>query len=132
MKVLVCGGRDFGAEKLDKPRSLMMAERHFARDVLDALHAASPFSLVIHGAARGADTCGGEWAKLRGVPVAAYPADWRAHGRGAGPIRNRLMLKRGAPDLVVAFPGGNGTAHMVRIARAAGVEVREIGFDPCA
>ncbi len=30
------------------------------------------------------------------------------------------------PDLVIAFPGGKGTADMVRKARAAGVEVIEV------
>jgi hypothetical protein len=43
----------------------------------------------------------------------------------AGPIRKQQMLDEGKPDLVVAFPGGRGTAHMVRIARAAGIEVIE-------
>jgi hypothetical protein len=36
------------------------------------------------------------------------------------------MLAEGAPGLVVAFPGGKGTANMVRLSREAGVEVREI------
>jgi predicted PP-loop superfamily ATPase len=35
------------------------------------------------------------------------------------------MLDEG-PSLVVAFPGGTGTAHMVRIAREAGVNVLEV------
>lgn len=34
--------------------------------------------------------------------------------------------KTGKPDLVVAFPGGRGTADMVQRARAAGVEVLEV------
>jgi UDP-N-acetylmuramoylalanine-D-glutamate ligase len=33
------------------------------------------------------------------------------------------MLKEGRPDLVVAFPGGKGTANMVAQARAAGIRV---------
>lgn len=33
------------------------------------------------------------------------------------------MLQEGKPDLVVAFPGGRGTAHMTRIAQEAGVPV---------
>jgi hypothetical protein len=37
------------------------------------------------------------------------------------------MLTEGKPELVVAFPGGRGTAHMMRIAREAGVEVVEVG-----
>ena len=36
------------------------------------------------------------------------------------------MLDEGKPDLVVAFPGGRGTAHMTRIARGAGIEVIEV------
>jgi len=44
--------------------------------------------------------------------------------RRAGPERNAAMLGLG-PDLVVAFPGGSGTAGMVRLAKAAGVEVIE-------
>ncbi len=35
------------------------------------------------------------------------------------------MLRDGRPELVVAFPGGKGTAHMVKLARAAGVTVLE-------
>jgi UDP-N-acetylmuramoylalanine-D-glutamate ligase len=33
------------------------------------------------------------------------------------------MLDEGKPDLVVAFPGGRGTANMVQQAHRAGVEV---------
>lgn len=33
---------------------------------------------------------------------------------------------RGGPDLVLAFPGGAGTANMVSQARKAGVAVKEI------
>lgn len=35
------------------------------------------------------------------------------------------MLDEYHPDFVVAFPGGRGTAHMVRISRQAGVEVAD-------
>jgi hypothetical protein len=54
------------------------------------------------------------------------PADWKAHGRAAGPIRNQRMIDEHRPELVVAAPGGRGTADMVRRARAAGIEVFEI------
>jgi hypothetical protein len=40
------------------------------------------------------------------------------------------MIDQGRPDLVVAFPGGRGTADMVRRARAAGISVIEIGATP--
>ena len=36
------------------------------------------------------------------------------------------MLDEGKPDLVVAFPGGKGTADMTRRAREAGIEAIEV------
>ena len=69
---------------------------------------------IIHGGAPGADMLAAEVAQELGIPARAYPADWRKHGRAAGPIRNQLMLDDGKPDIVVAFPGGKGTADMIR------------------
>lgn len=88
---------------------------------------------MITGCANGAD----EWARMwvRGVqnyrdgPKASwlgFPANWKSHGKGAGPIRNQKMIDEGKPDLVLAFPGGRGTADMVRRAKAAGVRVIEV------
>lgn len=94
------------------------------RRVLEEYHQTPPPTLV-HGGAPGADSeaaCVGyllEWI------VEAHPADWQRYGRAAGPIRNQQMVDSGA-DLVIAFPGGRGTADMVRRARAAGIPVRVI------
>lgn len=112
MRVLVCGGRGFGG-------------RDWLFAVLDLIHERRVVAEVIHGAARGADVLAGEWARARGVTETPITADWRKFGRAAGPIRNALMLKVGKPDVVVAFPGGRGTAHMMEIARAGGVPVYE-------
>lgn len=102
---------------------------------------------LIEGCAHGADELAGfhepgkhmghdfpgGWAWRRGLPETRYshcPADWRHLGNAAGPVRNRSMLARN-PDLVLAFhhnlAESRGTADMVRIARAAGVEVRLFG-----
>lgn len=80
---------------------------------------------VVEGDARGADRLAGEWAYRRGVENIKFCAEWEKLGRKAGPIRNQLMLDEGEPDLVVAFPGGRGTADMMMRARSAGVEVIE-------
>jgi hypothetical protein len=112
MRVLVCGGRTFGDWEL-------------LVGVLDGLKPMQA-SVIIHGAAPGADTLAGRWAELRRVPIESFPAEWEKHGRAAGPIRNAQMLAEGKPDLVVAFPGGRGTANMCKQARAAGVEVLEV------
>lgn len=113
MRVLVCGGRDFSdIETLDR--------------VLGELHAEKPVAVMIHGAAKGADTLAGAWAKRHGVPTLEFAADWQRHGRSAGPVRNRQMLDIGKPDLVVAFAGQRGTTNMIEQARDAGVTVRQI------
>jgi len=114
MRVLVCGGRDY--RKYD-----------YLKTVLSALQVVeAPFSCIMHGAATGADTMAGTYAARHNILVEEYRADWKGHGTAAGPIRNKQMLEEGKPDLVVAFPGGSGTAHMVKIAKAAGVRVIEI------
>ena len=113
LRVLVCGGRDY-------------SDREALFAALDAIHAETPIGLVIQGEAPGADRLARAWAIHRRVRAMGFVADWAVHGRAAGPIRNRRMLSEGKPDLVVATPGGRGTADMVRQARAAGVEVREI------
>ena len=109
MRVIVCGGRDFD-------------DRDSAFAALDRLHAETPITLVVHGGARGADTMAGEWAVARSISVEVYAADWQRHRRSAGPKRNQQMADAGA-DLCVAFPGGKGTADMVRRATAAQITV---------
>ena len=114
MRVLVCGGRDFDdwgrlCSELDK----------LLFDSARLIH-------IIQGGAKGADFLSRVWAKFRNCPWSEYPADWKKYGKGAGHIRNQQMLDEGKPDLVLAFPGGVGTADMVRRARKAGVEVIEV------
>jgi hypothetical protein len=112
MKLLVCGGRDY-------------TDRDAAFHVLDEAHSEFKVTLVIHGAARGADRLAGEWARARSIPVQEFPANWTQHDKAAGYIRNEQMLREGRPQLVLALPGGRGTAHMVQIAKKAGVPVRQ-------
>ena len=112
MRVLVCGGRDYeNAEALGQ--------------FMDELAQRINIDAVIERDARGADRMAGEWAQRQCIQNIKFCADWEKLGRKAGPIRNQVMLHEGKPDLVVAFPGGWGTADMVRRARAAGVEVTE-------
>lgn len=111
MKVLVCGGRDYEDQ-----------DRVF--EVMDALDPKP--TLVVEGGATGADRLAAVWAAQRGVHAARVNALWGVYGKTSGPIRNRVMLEELGPDLVIAFPGGKGTADMVAAARLAGVTVRVI------
>lgn len=119
LRVLVTGGRSY-------------SDRDHIHNTLCEIDATrGPISCVIHGAATGADTEGMFWAQMmaesgRDTRQAPFAADWRAHGRAAGPIRNARMLAEGRPDLVLAFPGGRSTADMVKRATKASVEVIQI------
>ena len=112
MRLLVCGGRDFNNQS-----------RVF--HVLYKIHEKRPITEIIHGDARGADSLAGRWAQIEHIKETAVPADWDTHGKAAGLLRNQQMLEM-KPDGVVAFPGGRGTAHMVRIAKQEGITVMEI------
>jgi hypothetical protein len=92
---------------------------------LEALHGSRGIALLIHGASRGAEKLADAWAKARGVPVQSCPADWKAHGRSAGPIRDTVMFADHRPTLVLAFPGGRGTANVVKKAGDYGVPVMQ-------
>lgn len=110
VRILVCGDRNWN-------------DSAFLRAVLEG----SRVSVLIHGAARGADTVADDWAEDRDVTTRAFPADWNQYGKAAGPIRNQQMLDEGKPDLVLAFhddlAASKGTADMVRRAKKAGVPV---------
>lgn len=109
--VLVCGGRDYSD----------LARFNAVMGRLDP----QP-TRIVHGGARGADAMAAAWARGMGIQHQAYPADWKAYGVKAGPIRNGQMLELEKPDLVLAFPGGRGTDDMMRKAHAANVTVRMV------
>jgi len=109
-RVLVCGGRHYTAQLK-------------VNTALDWLHKNLRFTTMLEGGATGADRFARTWAQLNGVPAQTFPADWQRLGNSAGFERNRHMLAFGQPELVVAFPGGNGTANMIKLARVAGLEV---------
>ncbi|MCZ7856030.1 DUF2493 domain-containing protein [Agrobacterium salinitolerans] len=119
MKVLVCGGRD-----MDRIAAWNWLERN-ALDELSFASGLSSFTIekIIHGGCRGADEGAGEWAKSEHIPVVVCKADWKKHGKSAGPIRNRMMLDVHKPDFVIALPGGRGTENMIRLAESYGVRV---------
>lgn len=115
MRILVCGSRN--------PLDL---ERCFAINAILATHLSGEDTLI-HGGATGVDAFVEEaartWKRVR--QVLRFRAEWDKYGPAAGPIRNQRMVDDGKPDLVIAFPGGRGTADMKRRACAAGIPVVE-------
>jgi hypothetical protein len=113
MKVLVCGGRDFDNAAL---------MRNVFEDNLEGEH----ITCLIEGGARGADRLARVWAEQHEITVVEFPANWDYLGLAAGQIRNRAMLDIGKPDFVIAFPGGAGTAGLVREAKKRNIPILEV------
>jgi hypothetical protein len=116
VRVLVCGGRDCD-------------DRDFVEKTLDRLLAArGPFERLIHGDARGVDRMAGKWARDHNVLEWDFLPEWHRVDTEDGLSRNQRMIEAGAPDLVVAFPGGAGTENMVELAKAAHIEVVQVAL----
>lgn len=92
-------------------------------------------SEIIEGGASGFDLHARNWALWRvgcgdRVKITTVEAEWEKYSAGlkdghknpAGMIRNNQMAKM-QPDVVLACPGGPGTAHMVATAKKAGIKV---------
>lgn len=126
-RILVCGGRRYGITMTDDgyfvPNRKQVATLN---TYLDNMLSEFPDMLIIHGEAKGADSLAKDWAKSRNIEQIGFPAQWNKYGKAAGFLRNTEMLEVGKPDIVVAFPGGTGTAMMCKIAAAADVEVRKV------
>lgn len=107
MKVIIAGSRDVRQESTN-----------------DAVNK-SPFRIteVVSGGARGPDTHGELIAKVNSLLCTRFPADWDAHGKGAGYIRNKQMAEY-ADALIAVWDGkSKGTAHMIQTMEALGKPV---------
>lgn len=133
-RVLVCGGRDYG-KRWDDHLSSFVTDTHAVhllhRVLQDILQTKVPDHkelVIVHGAAAGADNLASLWAKSKHIREIPFPADWSG-GNSAGIERNIQMLEDSEPDLVVAFPGGRGTAHMSGLARKTRTPLMVIEYE---
>lgn len=79
---------------------------------------------VVSAGASGVDLLGEHWAKMHGIPVKRFNADWHKFGGRAGFIRNAEMAEYA--DALIALPAETtsiGTWDMVDQATAKGLEV---------
>lgn len=102
MKFIIAGGRNY-----------LFTYRDY--DILDWLLLEHRISEVVCGGATGADDYGRRWGNFRQVPVRIFRADWKKHGKKAGPLRNDKMAKYANGCIV--FPGGKGSKNMVEQAQ---------------
>jgi predicted polyphosphate/ATP-dependent NAD kinase len=114
MRVIVCGGRG----PCDTER---------VHAVLDWYHSEHPIGCLMEGGATGVDAAAATWAIEHDVGHMTFEAYWANEGLSAGPKRNTRMLMVGA-DVVIAFPGGPGTADMVQKANKKEIPVIKVGW----
>lgn len=103
-KLIIAGGRDFSDYDLLKSN---------LDSILEKLSENNINLIIICGMAKGADMCGWNWARDNNIPILEYPANWKLHGKAAGPIRNQEMAQ--VANGLIAFWNGTsrGTAHMI-------------------
>lgn len=110
MRVLVCGSRTWRDEG----------------PIFTALEALPTDTVIVHGAAKGADSLAARAAECIGQKTEAYPADWERFGKRAGFIRNGEMIESGI-DEVIAFkdkPVSVGTDMTIKLAHKRGIPVQ--------
>jgi hypothetical protein len=114
LRVLICGDRSWTNRGIIKEAVLKVLQTN-------------DIEYIIEGGANGADRLGRSVAEEIGIPVDTYYAKWQMYGKAAGRIRNKEMLNKGKPTLVLAFhnniQNSKGTKNMIEIAVKAGVKV---------
>ena len=110
---LVCGPRDgTGLEIVWKALDAARVDPRMPR-----------FNMLVTGSRRGTDLEAFDWAIHNELVSAIYPAKWKTGkvgGKPEGMIRNGDMHRWSTPAVTLAFPGGDGTAGMMRISTSAG------------
>lgn len=107
MKIAIVGSRDY--PNLNR-----------VREFVKALPVGT---VVVSGGARGVDYVAATTARIRGLEVIEYLAEWEQYGQRAGYLRNKDIVA--AADRVVAFWDGRsrGTQHTIQLATEAGKDV---------
>lgn len=88
-------------------------------------------AVVVTGGARGLDAVAESEASRLGLAVGVFEADWDAHGKKAGPIRDERVLKLPGVEALYAFrskgrsPGTDGAVRLAKRADISGRLVRE-------
>lgn len=84
--------------------------------VVDLAFSKSPLPVpteVVSSGAYGVDIRGEEWAKIMGIPVKVFPADFKKYGKAGGPIRNAQMAKYADALLAIWDGKSRGTRNMI-------------------
>lgn len=117
MRLIIAGTRDM-------PCTIGTVRR--MGEVVHEFADGSPVTAVLCGECRGVDQVGKAWARLAGIPVESFPADWERHGRAAGPKRNEEMAKSADALIVIRYPRSRGSRSMLELAKRHGLAIKDI------
>lgn len=113
VRILVTGSRDWVDAAVIRQALL---------DVWESYDCPVAPVLVSGGCPTGADAIAERLWTGWSFPVERHPAEWDAHGRAAGPVRNNAMVTAGA-DVCLAFirNGSKGATQCAAVADRAGI-----------
>ena len=116
-RVIIAGCRDFADYELLKEKCDFYLQNQKPEDIV-----------IVSGHASGADALGERYAQERGFGLETFPADWKANGRAAGPIRNAKMAS--VAHTRIAFWNGKsrGTKNMIDTATKRGLQVAVVRY----
>ena len=102
MKLIIAGGRDFTYISTPMIDSFLEVHHIYYRNI----------EQVVSGGASGVDTAGENFANTLDIEIERFPADWKAHGKAAGPIRNKQMAEYADTLLLIWDGESRGSASM--------------------
>lgn len=107
-RLLVCGSRGIN----DKDWIFSQIESYWYEHL-----ACYSNPIMIEGAARGVDLIAKAYAVENNWEVEEYPAEWDKYGRGAGYIRNDIMVKA-ADEVLILWDGeSRGTKNDIDLCK---------------
>ena len=119
-RLVVAGGRDFNnffylTAVLDK----LLEDKILTHNVV-----------IVSGMARGADTLGERYAKMRRLDIDYHLADWDRYGKSAGYRRNEQMALSSDASCVFWDGKSKGSAHMIDLTKKSNNALRVVMYQP--
>jgi hypothetical protein len=113
-------------------RVAVIGSREYPRlaDVDTAIDALELTTVVVSGGARGVDQRAVARAKLRGMQVEEFLADWDGEGRKAGIVRNERMIATVHRVLAFWDEESRGTKHAIEFAKTRSIPVQVVTWTP--
>ena len=129
MRVIIAGSRSIipGTDIVARRNRYIARARETVFKICDGARksALTDFSEVVSGVAKGVDKLGETWAKLEGIKVTPFPADWKKYGLSAGYKRNEKMALYSDALILIWDGESKESGHMKGLAEKHGLAIFE-------